>query len=74
MLALECNHHETALVLEKATPTSKRPGDSELDGESKKKKKKKVEKPESQNTCVYVTGMPTEELTDTWVYRSRFAC
>lgn len=59
---------------------TKRAGD-DLDEAAKKKKKKKVVKPESNNTCkyaigaatdaldqgVYVTGMPTEELTDTWI-------
>eukprot|EP00656_Telonema_subtile_P036177 TRINITY_DN4013_c0_g3_i1.p1 TRINITY_DN4013_c0_g3~~TRINITY_DN4013_c0_g3_i1.p1 ORF type:complete len:367 (-),score=105.13 TRINITY_DN4013_c0_g3_i1:53-1153(-) len=65
-LAIECGHLEAALELEKVTKT-KRPAEGEGD-DKKKKKKKKFEKPEEgQNTCVYVTGLPTQELTDTWV-------
>jgi len=69
-LAIECNHLETALELEKATPSAaKRQGGEGHGDEPKKKKKKKQERPESENTSVYVQGMPTEELTDTWVKR-----
>jgi len=67
-LAIECNHLDTALELEKSTTASKRAGEGGGD-EPKKKKKKKQDKPESDNTSVYVQGMPTEELTDTWVKR-----
>eukprot|EP00658_Telonema_sp_P-2_P041356 TRINITY_DN2957_c0_g1_i2.p1 TRINITY_DN2957_c0_g1~~TRINITY_DN2957_c0_g1_i2.p1 ORF type:complete len:325 (-),score=80.37 TRINITY_DN2957_c0_g1_i2:156-1130(-) len=64
-LAIEKEHLETALELEQATP-DKRPRDQDDEFKKKKKKKKNARPNENENTSVYVIGMPTDELTETW--------